>query len=111
MVTGERPFDGLHPGQIMVGVQAGSLGLEWPAADMHPRLLRLGQCCLEHDRKRRPLFAASCLCLGLITTSAAMTRALGRSSADFILDSYRGLFIQHREKHGANGAHMVFPEE
>jgi adenylate cyclase class 2 len=42
---------------------------------------------------------------------AAMTRALGRSSADFILDSYRGLFIQHREKHGANGAHMVFPEE
>jgi len=41
----------------------------------------------------------------------AMTRALGRSAADFILDSYRGLFIQHREKHGANGAHMVFPEE
>ena len=41
----------------------------------------------------------------------AMTRALGRSSADFILDSYRGLFIQHREKHGTNGAHMVFPEE
>ena len=40
----------------------------------------------------------------------AMTRALGRSSADFILDSYRGLFIQHREKHGTNGAHMVFPE-
>lgn len=41
----------------------------------------------------------------------AMTRALGRSAADFILDSYRGLFIQHREKHGANGAHMVFAEE
>ena len=41
----------------------------------------------------------------------AMTRALGRSSADFILDSYRGLFIQHREKHGVDGAHMVFPEE
>lgn len=39
-----------------------------------------------------------------------MTRALGRSSADFILDSYRGLFIQHREKHGATSAHMVFPE-
>ena len=41
----------------------------------------------------------------------AMTRALGRSSADFILDSYRGLFIQYREKHGVDGAHMVFPEE
>jgi adenylate cyclase class 2 len=41
----------------------------------------------------------------------AMTRALGRSSEDFILDSYRGLFIQHREKYGTNGAHMVFPEE
>jgi hypothetical protein len=40
-----------------------------------------------------------------------MTRALGRSAADFILDSYRGLFIQHREQHGANDAHMVFPEE
>lgn len=39
-----------------------------------------------------------------------MTRALGRSSADFILDSYRGLFIQHREKHGVTSAHMVFPE-
>ena len=41
----------------------------------------------------------------------AMTRALGRSADDFILDSYRGLFIQYREKHGASGAHMVFPEE
>ena len=41
----------------------------------------------------------------------AMTRALGRSTADFILDSYRGLFIQHRERHGVSDAHMVFPEE
>lgn len=40
----------------------------------------------------------------------AMTRALGRSANDFILDSYRGLFIQHRETHGARGAHMVFPD-
>ena len=40
----------------------------------------------------------------------AMTEALGRSSADFILDSYRGLFIQHREKFGFNGVHMVFGE-
>ncbi len=41
----------------------------------------------------------------------AMTRALGRTAADFILDSYRGLFIQHREKHGFSRAHMVFREE
>jgi adenylate cyclase class 2 len=40
-----------------------------------------------------------------------MTRALGRSAADFILDSYRGLFIQHREKHGFSSANMVFDEE
>ena len=40
-----------------------------------------------------------------------MTEALGRSAADFILDSYRSLFIQHREKYGFNGANMVFHEE
>src|SRR5687767_7391367 len=39
-----------------------------------------------------------------------MTQALGRSPADFILDSYRGLFIQHREKFGLD-VHMVFREE
>jgi adenylate cyclase class 2 len=41
----------------------------------------------------------------------AMTRALGRSAADFILDSYRGLFIQHREKYGFSSPNMVFDEE
>lgn len=41
----------------------------------------------------------------------AMTEALGRTSADFILDSYRSLFIQHREKHGFTTVHMVFREE
>ena len=40
-----------------------------------------------------------------------MTRALGRSTADFILDSYRGLFIQHRERHGTSSVNMVFDEE
>lgn len=39
-----------------------------------------------------------------------MTHALGRSAADFILDSYRGLYVQHREKHGVSDTHMVFPE-
>jgi adenylate cyclase, class 2 len=41
----------------------------------------------------------------------AMTSALGRTSADFILDSYRGLFIQHREKYGIGNTNMVFQEE
>src|SRR5688500_6455395 len=41
----------------------------------------------------------------------AMTIALGRTSADFILDSYRGLFMQHREKHGIGTTNMVFQEE
>jgi adenylate cyclase class 2 len=41
----------------------------------------------------------------------AMTQALGRSAADFILDSYRGLFVQHRARHGFDGKHMVFPED
>jgi predicted adenylyl cyclase CyaB len=41
----------------------------------------------------------------------AMTQALGRTAADFILDSYRGLFVQHRARHGFDGEYMVFPEE
>jgi adenylate cyclase, class 2 len=40
----------------------------------------------------------------------SMTTALGRTPADFILDSYRGLFIKHREKFGLD-VHMVFREE
>jgi adenylate cyclase class 2 len=41
----------------------------------------------------------------------AMTRALGRTAADFILDSYRGLFIKHREEFGIGTVNMVFHEE
>ena len=40
-----------------------------------------------------------------------MTRALGRSPGDFILDSYRRLFMAHRTAHGINGTDMVFHEE
>ena len=39
-----------------------------------------------------------------------MTAALGRSPDDFILDSYRGLFIKHREALGLQNQHMVFTE-
>ena len=40
----------------------------------------------------------------------ALTAALGRSPEEFILDSYRGLFIQFREEYGLTGSHMVFTE-
>ena len=41
----------------------------------------------------------------------AMTEAIGRSASDFILDSYYGLFIKHRDEHGSRSVHMVFTEE
>src|SRR5215203_5627765 len=39
---------------------------------------------------------------------AGMTAALGRTPADYLLDSYRSLFLQHRERCGLNGSDMVF---
>jgi len=41
----------------------------------------------------------------------AMTTALGRAPADFVLDSYRGLFVKHREEFGLTGPNMVFTAE
>lgn len=40
-----------------------------------------------------------------------MTEALGRSPADFVTDSYRGLFVKHRDEHGFDGADMLFDAE
>ena len=40
-----------------------------------------------------------------------MTEALGRSAKDFILDSYRSLFVTHRHDFGLTGDHMVFRDE
>jgi adenylate cyclase class 2 len=37
-----------------------------------------------------------------------LAAALGRSTADFILDSYRGVFLQYRDSHGLIGSDMVF---
>ena len=39
---------------------------------------------------------------------ADMTVALGRSSDDYIVDSYRSLFLQHRDRLGLTGSDMVF---
>lgn len=40
-----------------------------------------------------------------------MTHLLGRTPDDFITDSYRRLFMEHRSEHGLNGTDMVFHEE
>jgi adenylate cyclase class 2 len=39
---------------------------------------------------------------------AAMAEALGRSPHDYIVDSYRSLFLQRREGYGLNGPDMLF---
>jgi adenylate cyclase, class 2 len=39
-----------------------------------------------------------------------MTEAIGRSTADFILESYRGLFLQHRDRMGLQTSDMVFKQ-
>ena len=41
---------------------------------------------------------------------ATMAQALGRTPADYILDSYRGLFLQHRDAYKLTGPDMMFPE-
>jgi adenylate cyclase class 2 len=38
----------------------------------------------------------------------ATAHALGKSATDYITDSYRFLFLQHRDQHGLNDHHMVF---
>jgi adenylate cyclase, class 2 len=39
---------------------------------------------------------------------AAMAAALGRSATDYIVDSYRSLFLQRREEFGLSGPDMLF---
>ena len=39
---------------------------------------------------------------------AAKAEALGRTSHDYIVDSYRSLFLQRREGYGLNGPDMLF---
>ena len=39
---------------------------------------------------------------------STMVRALGRRPDDYVLDSYRGLFLKYREQCGLDGTDMVF---
>jgi adenylate cyclase class 2 len=41
----------------------------------------------------------------------ATTEALGRRPEDFVLDSYRGLFLQLRDTYGLTGSDMVFDRD
>ncbi len=41
----------------------------------------------------------------------AMAAALGRGPSDYILDSYRGLFLQHRAALGLTASDMVFDSQ
>jgi len=41
----------------------------------------------------------------------ATTEALGRRPEDFVLDSYRGLFLKHRESFGLSGTDMMFDRQ
>jgi adenylate cyclase class 2 len=40
-----------------------------------------------------------------------MATALGRSASDYIVDSYRSLFLQHRDAFGLTSSDMVFADE
>ena len=39
-----------------------------------------------------------------------VTRAMGLTEADFVLDSYRALFMEHRRAHGLPATDMLFEE-
>jgi adenylate cyclase, class 2 len=39
---------------------------------------------------------------------ASMAQAIGRSPGDYLVDSYRALFLQHRQAFGLTGTDMVF---
>jgi adenylate cyclase class 2 len=41
-------------------------------------------------------------------TIAGVAQRLGRGQSDYVLASYRSLFLEHRKATGGHGAHMVF---
>lgn len=55
MYVGERPYVGLHPGQIVVGVQTGELRPVWPQ-DAPFSVVDLSKRCLVQDHNTRPNF-------------------------------------------------------
>jgi hypothetical protein len=39
-----------------------------------------------------------------------MAESLGRRQDEYVLDSYRGLFLKHRDARGLTGSDMLFDE-
>lgn len=76
-------------------------------------------------QKYREEFAAEDVIIGLDETPVGifveleggeraiseMAEALGRRPADYLLDSYRGLFVKYCEEHGLPCADMLFDDE
>ncbi|GFR41123.1 hypothetical protein Agub_g1768, partial [Astrephomene gubernaculifera] len=55
MYTGQQPYAGLQAAQIVMGVQAGQLTLEWPP-DSDPRIVDLVEGCIQRNPAARPSF-------------------------------------------------------
>ncbi|EFJ52079.1 hypothetical protein VOLCADRAFT_32799, partial [Volvox carteri f. nagariensis] len=55
MYTGMYPYSGLQAAQIVMGVQAGQLSLEWPP-DSDPRIVDLVEGCIQRNPAARPTF-------------------------------------------------------
>lgn len=53
--AGQQPYTGMQAAQIVMGVQAGHLRLEWPF-DSDPRIVELIEACIQADAMRRPSF-------------------------------------------------------
>ncbi|KXZ54031.1 hypothetical protein GPECTOR_5g140 [Gonium pectorale] len=55
MLTGQRPYKGLSPVQILMGVSSQGMRPEWPDAEW-PQLCDLGRRCLAAEARERPTF-------------------------------------------------------
>lgn len=71
MYVGERPYVGMHPGQIVVGVQTGELRPQWPP-QAPTAVVRLSQRCLDQDHSNRPSFEYIMKQLRLIESDVRM---------------------------------------
>ncbi|GIL81524.1 hypothetical protein Vretimale_966 [Volvox reticuliferus] len=55
MLTGERPYNGYRHTEVVIGVQEGTIQLQWPEdAPMAARIIELGRRCLSHNPPDRP---------------------------------------------------------
>ncbi len=53
--AGQQPYAGMQAAQIVMGVQAGQLGLSWPP-DSDPRIVELVESCIQRNAAARPTF-------------------------------------------------------